>query len=94
MITTASTEPMYRRTAKDGDEVDAFSREARRHLCALQRAGVVHRTKTRAARRTRRDTRQALRVSAAGHQAMVRYLSTGGVDFTTLAEDYDRLVSL
>lgn len=54
-------EPMYRRPAKNGDEQDAFSRKARRHLACLQRAGVVHATKSLAARRDRRTNRQNLR---------------------------------
>lgn len=56
-------EPMYRRTRRNGDEQDAFSRKARRTLCCLQRAGVVHKTKTRRARADRRATRQLLRVA-------------------------------
>ena len=58
-----STQPIYRRPARNGDEQDAFSRKARRVLCCLQRAGVVHKTKTRAARRDRRAVRQLLRVA-------------------------------
>lgn len=54
-------EAMYRRPAKNGDEQDAFSRRARKHLACLQRAGVVHATKRTAARRDRRTSRQNLR---------------------------------
>ena len=46
--------------AKDGDEVDAFSRKARRAL--KWRRGEVRGIKTRAHRRTRRQAREALRV--------------------------------
>jgi hypothetical protein len=47
------------RIAKDGDEVDAFSRKARRAL-KWQR-GEVRGIKTRAIRRNRRQARQILR---------------------------------
>lgn len=46
--------------AKDGDEVDAFSRKARRAL--KWRRGEVRGIKTRAHRRHRRQAREALRV--------------------------------
>ncbi len=59
----AATEPMYRRSRRNGDEQDAFSNRARRALCCLQRAGVVHATKTRRARADRRAVRQMLRVA-------------------------------
>lgn len=45
---------------KDGDEVDVFSRKARRAL--KWRKGEVRGVKTRATRRHRRQTREALRV--------------------------------
>ena len=51
-----------RRPAKNGDEQDAFSRRARRYLSVFQRAGVAHKTKTRAARRERRTVRNLLRM--------------------------------
>jgi len=67
---TSTLEPM-RRPAHNGDEQDAFSRLARRHgPAALQRAGVVHRTKTRAARRVRHARRQELRTLARGYESM------------------------
>jgi hypothetical protein len=49
-----------RPAAKDGDEVDAFSRKARRAL--KWRRGEVRGIKTRARRRNRRQAREALRV--------------------------------
>lgn len=49
-----------RTAAKDGDEVDAFSRKARRAL--KWRRGEVRGIKTRATRRNRRQAREALRV--------------------------------
>ena len=48
------------RTTKGGDEVDAFSRKARRAL--KWRRGEVRAIKTRAARRDRHQAREALRV--------------------------------
>jgi hypothetical protein len=53
-------ENLASRTAKDGDEVDAFSRKARRAL-KWQR-GEIRGIKTRATRRNRRQAREALRV--------------------------------
>jgi len=49
-----------RQAAKDGDEVDVFSRKARRAL--KWRRGEVRGVKTRAARRDRRQARETLRV--------------------------------
>jgi len=54
-------ESMHRRVRTNGDEQDAFSPAARRHVAALQRAGVVAATKARYNRRTRRDARRTLR---------------------------------
>jgi len=73
---TSTLEPM-RRPAHNGDEQDAFSRTARRSLCALQRAGVVHRTKIRAARRARHARRQELRATARGYENLFALARTG-----------------
>jgi hypothetical protein len=54
-------ESMYRRPRKNGDEQDAFSRSARRHLAQLQIPGVTAKAKDRYARRTRRGARRTLR---------------------------------
>lgn len=59
-------ESMYRRVRKNGDEQDAFSPLARRHLASLQRAGVVAKTKARYARRARRDARRTVQDMYAG----------------------------
>lgn len=48
-----------RTPAKGGDEVDAFSRKARKAL--KWRRGEVRGIKTRATRRNRRQARQAIR---------------------------------
>lgn len=48
------------KTTKGGDEVDAFSRKARKAL--NWRRGEVRAIKTRATRRDRRQAREALRV--------------------------------
>lgn len=45
--------------AKDGDEMDAFSRSARKAL--IWRQGEVREIKARASRRNRRHARQVLR---------------------------------
>jgi hypothetical protein len=50
-------ESIYRRPAKDGDEVDAFADH--RHL--IWRAGQRKAAKARCSRRTRRTTRTELR---------------------------------
>lgn len=52
-------ENMPTRSAHDGDEMDAFSRKARRAL--HWRAGEVRAIKTRSSRRNRRATRKVLR---------------------------------
>jgi hypothetical protein len=54
-------ESMHRRVRTNGDEQDAFSRSARKHLASLQRAGVVAKTKERYARRGRREVNRTLR---------------------------------
>jgi hypothetical protein len=59
---TATFEPI-RRPRINGDEWDAFSRSARRALICLGRPGIVRKTKTRAARRSRHSIRQALRTA-------------------------------
>jgi len=77
---TSTLEPM-RRPAHNGDEQDAFSRTARRHgPAALQRAGVVHRTKTRAARRVRHARRQELRATARGYENLLAQASSGDLE--------------
>lgn len=53
-------ETLPSRTTKGGDEVDAFSRKARRAL--KWRRGEVRGIKTRATRRDRRQAREVLRV--------------------------------
>lgn len=63
MDVNATFEPIHRRPARGGDEVDAFSRVARRH--SKYRAGEVHQIKQRAQRRTRHQVRQALRTAVA-----------------------------
>jgi hypothetical protein len=60
---TATFEPIRRRPRHNADEMDAFSRSARRALICLGRPGVVRKTKARAARRSRHNVRQALRTA-------------------------------
>lgn len=83
------TEPIYRRTRHNGDEQDAFSRRARRVVASLQRAGVVHATKTRAARRTRRETAAALRGARAVAPAM--FAAGRALDMAGILATYDEL---
>lgn len=89
------TEPVYRRPAHNGDEQDAFSRSARRVLCPLQRAGIVHKTKTRAARRTRHAVAQDLRTAARTHASIVGALVAGRLtverDVADLLATYDAM---
>jgi hypothetical protein len=47
--------------ARDGDITDAFSRNWRRLLCCLDRAGVIKKTRRRFHKRTRREMKDALR---------------------------------
>ncbi len=47
--------------ARDGDTMDAYSRNWRRLLCCLGRAGVVKKTKKRYHKRTRREAKDSLR---------------------------------
>jgi hypothetical protein len=54
----ASTESIYRRPAKGGDEVDAFSPY---HRAIGFRSGVRAKTKARHNRRVRREGREAIR---------------------------------
>jgi hypothetical protein len=88
-MNATTQESMHRRAARNGDEQDAFSRSARRALCALDRAGVVHRTKIRAARRDRRSTRQALRL--AGHWGERTMEAAGRADVAGVIDAYDML---
>lgn len=83
------TEPIYRRPRHNGDEQDAFSRRARRAVASLQRAGVVHATKTRAARRARRETAAALRGARAVAPAMFR--AGRALDLATILATYDEM---
>jgi hypothetical protein len=53
-------ETLAKPTSKGGDEVDAFSRKARKAL--KWRRGEVRGIKTRATRRHRHEVREALRV--------------------------------
>lgn len=83
-------ENMYRRPRHNGDEQDAFSREARKNgPVALGRAGVVHKTKTRAARRT---TAEQLRTAARAHESLVNALVDGRLDVNRI-EDYAILLA-
>lgn len=86
---TLTRESISRRAAQNGDEQDAFSRSARRTLCALNRAGIVHNTKMRAARRTRRESRQALRL--AGNWAECSFRAAARGDFEAVLDAYDML---
>ena len=86
-------EAMYRRPRLSADEQGAFSREARKNgPVALSRAGVVHKTKTRAARRTRRTTAEKLRTAARAHESLVNALVTGRLDVNRI-EDYAILLA-
>lgn len=46
---------------RDGDTYDAFSRNWRRWLCCLDRAGVISKTRRRFHKRSRREAKEELR---------------------------------
>jgi hypothetical protein len=80
------TEPIYRRAAKDGDEVDAFANDPNGPV-ALDRAGIRHATKTRASRRYRRIERQHLRDAA--HWGAEMLHAAGRADVDGIVQYYD-----
>lgn len=47
--------------ARDGDTTDAFSRNWRRLLCCLDRAGVIGKTRRRYHKRERKAAKEAIR---------------------------------